>query len=34
LELRMAAKVAEAVQFALDSPDPEPTSALLSVYAD
>ena len=34
LELRMAATVAEAIQVALDSPDPEPSSSLLNVYAD
>ena len=34
LERRMAATVAEAVQVALASPDPEPSSALLNVYAD
>jgi TPP-dependent pyruvate/acetoin dehydrogenase alpha subunit len=34
LEQRTAATVAAAIQVALDSPDPDPASALLHVYAD
>lgn len=34
LEQRIAATIAEAIQFALDSPDPQPADALHHVYAD
>lgn len=34
LEQRIAATVAEAIEFALKSPDPEPSGALRHVYAD